>query len=120
AAMHDPPESDRDDGPALVSHSVDALIFAGSYAHGRLAPLTGKAPSQWLESLERPWRIGALRALGRTREALWQLEQALDAPPVAIPLLAQTGPELLIDADRREAAATMLGQGRKAALDAGS
>jgi DNA-binding SARP family transcriptional activator len=119
-AMHDPPERDHGEGPALLNHSVDALIFAGSYAHGRLAPLTEQAPSQWLESLERPWRIGALRALGRTREALWQLEQALEAPPVAIPLLAQTGPELLIDAARREAAAAMLEQGRKAAADAGS
>ena len=119
-AMHDPPETDPGDGPAFLNHSVDALIFAGSYAHGRLAPLTETAPSQWLESLERPWRIGALRALGRTREALWQLQQALEAPPVAIPLLAQTGPEVLIDAGRGEAAATMLEEGRKAAGDAGS
>ena len=119
-AMHDPPERDHGDDPELLNGSVDALIFAGSYAHGRLAPLTEKAPSQWLESLERPWRIGALRALGRTREALSQLEQALEAPSPAIPLLAQTGPELLIDAGRREAAATMLEQGRRAAAVAGS
>lgn len=120
-AIRDPPERTTSDaGPGLFRGTVDAAIYAGSYGHGRLAPLTEDAPSVWLGLVERPWRLGALRALGRTREALGLLEESLTLPSVPTPLLAQTGPEVLIDAGRRDAAVAMLERGRQAAIATGS
>jgi DNA-binding SARP family transcriptional activator len=121
-ALRDVPGAGADEpAPDLSSSTLDALIYAGSYARGRLMDLTEGAPSAWVDALERPWRIGALRALGRTRQALGLLELTLAEGVVnAPPLFALIGPEVLIDARRREPAAAMIERGRAAGIATGS
>jgi len=107
--------------PGPTHTALDALIVVGSYGHGRLLELTESEPSPWVEILERPWRIGALRAVGQTQRALELLAETLETEDANTPaLLALTGPEVLIDAGRRVDAVAMLERGREVAAATGS
>lgn len=96
------------DGPA------DGLLARADLAHGRFL--------QVLNSQSRPWaaialgRVGALRALGRTAEAM----QLMESLPAGSWTAVRTRAELLVDASQDETAYTVLLQGREHLARSGS
>ncbi|WP_354698578.1 HTH-type transcriptional regulator MalT [Paraconexibacter sp. AEG42_29] len=95
----DAPAPQRTGGP------IDALALIAAYLFGQLQELAEPAESEWADAVGRPWRAAALRALGRTDEALELYERG---PRAGLGFDVFVGPEVLLDAGRideaREAA----------------
>jgi DNA-binding SARP family transcriptional activator len=64
------PEGAPEPPPQPSGGPLDALILRVHYAHGRLPDVDADVASSWVAAVDTPWRIGALRAMGRTEQAL--------------------------------------------------
>src|SRR5215213_750891 len=98
------PDGQPDPAPRPSGGPLDALIMRVHYAHGRLPDVSHEPASSWVAAVDTPWRIGALRAMGRTEQALALYEAT---PPDAwSPAWTHgiVGAELMIDlGDLRQA-----------------
>lgn len=106
--------------PSTSGSAFDALLLRAAYHLGRLAELAAPPPSPWVEAVVGPWRIGALRATGRTEQAMALYKSARAAGVATVGLQAAVGPEVLIDAGAINEARAALAEGRAAARQAGS
>lgn len=99
-------------GPALTGGPLDALIMRVRYARGKLRELDAFPASPWAAAVSAPWRIGTLRALGRTEQALelYSSGGLSDGAPVWYHAMVE--PELLLDLGRLEEARAALDRGR--------
>jgi DNA-binding SARP family transcriptional activator len=104
--------------PELSGGPLDAIIFAGDYFHGRLSQLAGER-SGWSDAISGASRIGALRVTGRTQQALELYEAVRARRTVPSGLDETVGPEVLIDAGRREEAREAIARGRSEARKSG-
>jgi DNA-binding SARP family transcriptional activator/tetratricopeptide (TPR) repeat protein len=108
------------DRPELSGGPFDAVIVAGDYFHGRLSHLADERSSRWIEGIAGASRIGALRVTGRTQRALELYEGVRSRRVVPFGLDATVGPEVLIDAGRREEAREAIERGRRLGRASGS
>jgi DNA-binding SARP family transcriptional activator len=108
------------DRPQLSGGPLDAIVVAGDYFHGRLSQLAEDRSSRWIEAIAGASRIGALRVTGRTQRALELYEAVRARPVVPFGLDASVGPEVLIDAGRREEARAAIARGRALGRASGS
>jgi LuxR family maltose regulon positive regulatory protein len=114
---HDP---DTEAPPPLVGGPLDALVMRVNYAHGRLRELAMPPASDWAAAVTAPWRIGALRAMGRTEQAL-ELYHATDiADWSAAWLHGIVAPEIMIDLGHAEEARSAIAHGRSLIRESGS
>lgn len=91
--------------PAPVGGPMDAVLLYADYFRGRLTELAAEPAPGWAHAVAQPWKIAARAALGYTREALALYEAAEhEARVLPVALSGYVGPEVLIDAGRREAA----------------
>ncbi len=106
--------------PQLSGGPLDALIMRVHYAHGRLPDVSHASSSSWVAAVDTPWRIGALRAMGRTEQAL---ELYAATPPDAwSPAWTHgiVGAELMIDLGDVDRARRVLAMGRTLIAQTGS
>jgi DNA-binding SARP family transcriptional activator len=106
--------------PALSGAPTDAFILASDYFTGHLSELAQEGASRWIELVSGARRIGALRALGRTEQALELYETARALGGAEVGLDAPVGPEVLIDAGRLAEARDAIERGRNQARANGS
>jgi DNA-binding SARP family transcriptional activator len=106
--------------PELTGTPLDAVIVAGDYFHGRLAGLVEERSSRWIEEIAGASRIGALRVAGRTQRALELYEAVRARRTVPFGLDSTVGPEVLIDAGRREEARAAIARGRQVGRESGA
>ena len=99
---------------------LDALIMRVHYAHGRLPDVSHAPESSWVAAVDTPWRIGALRAMGRTEQALELY--AATPPDTWSPAWTHgiVGAELMIDLGDLEQARRVMAQGRALIHETGS
>jgi ATP/maltotriose-dependent transcriptional regulator MalT/DNA-binding SARP family transcriptional activator len=110
----------RTAAPAGTGGPLDALIMRVLYAHGRLGEVAEAPPSPWAAAVSAPWRIGALRAMGRLEEAVELYERGGldDWAPVWFHAIVE--PELMIDLARTADARSALTRGRQLVRESGS
>jgi ATP/maltotriose-dependent transcriptional regulator MalT/DNA-binding SARP family transcriptional activator len=108
--------------PPRSGSAFDAAILITDYLLGRLADLPESSGSAWALSVATPWRIAMLRARGQTRRAVELYEETLRSGTVAHSrmLAIFIGPELLVDAGRRDEARAAVAEGRRLAHADGS
>ncbi|HEY2717904.1 MAG TPA: BTAD domain-containing putative transcriptional regulator [Solirubrobacterales bacterium] len=99
---------------------ADALLLREHWAHGRLMRLLGPSLSPWVATVNRPWQIAALRALGRLDEALALYEEALEAGWRSSWLTASVFVDLMMDLGRGEEAWRAFEERRPQLLASGS
>jgi hypothetical protein len=106
--------------PRLTGGPLDALIMRVGYAHGRLRQVAEPPASPWAAAVAAPWRIGALRALGHTQEALdlYEIYGVTDAAPVWFHSIVE--PELMIDLGRVKQARDAIAHSRTLLQASGS
>lgn len=111
---------ERTDPPEFTGGPLDALIARVHYAHGRLRQVAEEPSSPWAAAVAAPWRINALRALGRTLEALelYETYGVTDGAPVWFHAIVE--PDLMLDLGRVERAREALAKGRVLLREAGS
>ena len=118
-SLDDPPPFPDLTGPR--SGPLEGLLLRVAYSRGRLDLLRDPAGpgGPWREVQGAAWRIAALRAAGRTDEALaeWQLRRGTTQP---LWLDALDGVELLLDAGRVDEALAALAHGHERARASGS
>jgi DNA-binding SARP family transcriptional activator len=119
-AVTDVPGEPVTEAPQYTSGPLDALIGAADYFLGRFTGLTETPASRWMEIVVLPWRIGALRATGRIEQALELYRAAVDSGRALPGLAVFLGPEVLIDAGRRDEAVAALAEGSRLAARSGS
>jgi DNA-binding SARP family transcriptional activator len=117
ASVEPGPPPDR---PELSGGPFDPVIVAGDYFRGRLSHLADERSSRWIEGIAGASRIGALRVTGRTQRALELYEAVRSRRVVPFGLDATVGPEVLIDAGRREEAREAIERGRRLGRASGS
>lgn len=108
--------------PARSGGPFDSAILITDYLLGRLTDLPESSGSAWALGVATPWRIAMLRARGQTQRALELYEEAKrsrDVPHSRM-LAIFIGPELLIDAGRRNEAREAIAEGRRLAHADGS
>jgi ATP/maltotriose-dependent transcriptional regulator MalT/DNA-binding SARP family transcriptional activator len=105
--------------PEPSGGSLDALLYWTDYVRGELKQLADDPPSSWTTVAMGPGRIGALRAIGRTAEALQQYEEARRRGLFAGVLDCFVGPDVLLDAGQLDQARAALTRGRKLAQERG-
>jgi ATP/maltotriose-dependent transcriptional regulator MalT/DNA-binding SARP family transcriptional activator len=110
----------RTDPPAGTGGPLDALIMRVLYAHGRLREVAEPPPSPWAAAVSAPWRIGALRAMGRLEEALELYEGGGLDDWAPVWFHAMVEPELMIDLGRAAEARSTLTRGRELVRESGS
>ncbi len=113
---------ERPVAPPRTGGPFDAAILIADYLMGRLADLPESGGSEWATGLATPWRIAMLRARGQTERALELYEAAMrsTAVPHSRMLTIFIGPELLVDAGRRNEARAAIAEGRRLAQEDGS
>jgi ATP/maltotriose-dependent transcriptional regulator MalT len=99
--------------PSLTGGPADALVYVADHSLGRLDELAEEPGSRYAEVVRAQWRVAALRAIGRTEQALGLLASA--APTLS--LQAWIGPLVLLDAGRHEEARMQLSRGREIARE---
>jgi DNA-binding SARP family transcriptional activator len=106
--------------PDLSGGPLDGLILIADYHYGRWSEIIGEGAAGWMDVMAHPARIGALRAVGRTQEAL-ELYEAARAHGVGTQRLEVSyGVEVLVDAGLLEEAAEALARRRAHAAKSGS
>jgi DNA-binding SARP family transcriptional activator len=111
---HAPPRPDLSGGP------LDAVILSSDYVCGRVGRVVEERTSGWVEAVAQPWRIGALSVVGRTEQALELYQQVRAHGAGTAWLESYFGPQILIDAGRRDEAREALDRGRELARQTGS
>lgn len=113
---------DRTDAhlPALTRGPMDALVMRVHCIRGHLSELAEPPVSRWAKGVMAPWRISALRAGGRTEEALKLYERTRSSGSAAVGLHALVAVEILIDLGRRDEALAALQRGREMVRRSGS
>lgn len=106
--------------PSPSGGPLDALILRNHYVYGRLDPLVREPETRWAEAIVTPFRIAALRVLGRVTEANELLDEAQEVGAVSLALKAVIGPEVRFDAGRVDEAWEMAEEGLSAARAHGS
>jgi DNA-binding SARP family transcriptional activator len=107
--------------PELTGDPFDALVLACDVgAYGRLADVLGESSTHWIDAISGSRRVVALRAIGRTEEALELYMQARAHGRANLQYEAWAGPEILIDAGRRDEAREAIARGRRLARASGS
>jgi ATP/maltotriose-dependent transcriptional regulator MalT/DNA-binding SARP family transcriptional activator len=101
--------------PEPIGGPLDGVLYWVDYVRGRLAQLADDPPSPLIAVAMGPGRIGALRATGRTAEALQQYESARRRGFFASILDSFVGPDVLSDAGRLDEARAALSRGGKLA-----
>ncbi len=106
--------------PELTGGPLDALIMRVNYAHGRFRQMADSPALPWAAAVAAPWQIGALRAMGRTGEALevYEAYGVTDGAPVWFHAIVE--PELMIDLGRSKQARDALAHGRSLIRESGS
>jgi DNA-binding SARP family transcriptional activator len=99
---------------------IGAIVVTVGYALGRLSDITDAEASSWAQLIQRPWRAAALRARGRTEEALAVFAEAREAGTATPAMVIYAGPELMMDAGRWDEARKLLDEGHRVALAGGS
>ncbi|GAS91817.1 BTAD domain-containing putative transcriptional regulator [Mycolicibacterium brisbanense] len=105
---------DPEGGPARPEPTgglLDGMLFGIDYFRGRVHELTGDAPSPWTRAAMGAGRIGALRATGRTAEALQEYETAAGGGFFRGVVDSVIAPDVLLDAGRPEEARAALARG---------
>jgi DNA-binding SARP family transcriptional activator len=108
------------DRPELTGDPFDALVLACDVAYGQLAHVLEEGPSRWVDAISGARRIRALRAVGRTEQALELYTRARAQGLAGVRVEACTGPEVLIDAGRTDEARAAIARGRRLARASGS
>jgi DNA-binding SARP family transcriptional activator len=106
--------------PELAGDPFDALILACDVAYGRLADVLDESSTRWIDSISGARRVAALRVIGRTEQGLELYMQARARGVDDLQLDAWAGPEILIDAGRRDEAREAIARGRRLARASGS
>jgi len=108
--------------PGRTGGPFDAAILITDYLLGRLNDLPEAGGSDWAHGVATPWRIAMLRARGQTQRAIELYEGAIrtTAVPHSRMLHIFIGPELLVDAGRRDEAREAIARGRRIAQEDGS
>ncbi|NUT57133.1 MAG: transcriptional activator domain protein [Thermoleophilia bacterium] len=108
--------------PPRTGGPFDSAILIADYLLGRLESLPESGGSAWALGVATPWRIAMLRARGQTQRAIELYEEARG--PLSVPhsrmLAIFIGPELLVDAGRRDEARAAVAEGRRLAQADGS
>ncbi len=106
--------------PDLSGGPLDALIMRVRYIHGRLREVAEPPSCPWAAAVTAPWRVGALRALGNTDQALelYETEGVADCAPVWFHAIV--APELMTDLGRLQDARQALARGRSLIRQSGS
>lgn len=91
----------------------DGMLFGIDYFRGRLHELTEEPASPWARAAMGAGRIGALRAIGHTAEALRLYEAASNGSFFTGVAESVIAPDVLLDAGRVEQARTALACGAK-------
>ena len=99
---------------------IGAIVCNAHYSLGRLTEITDVDSSRWVETIERPWRTAALRARGRTEQAVELFEDARARDLATPTMVIFAGPEVLMDAGRWDDAARLLQEGHRVAAASGS
>ena len=99
--------------PEPTGGLLDGMLYGIDYFRGRLVELTDDPPSPWTSVAMRTGRIGALRATGRTAEALQQYEAAGRGGFFGGVMDSVVGPDVLLDAGRVDEARAALVRGAK-------
>jgi DNA-binding SARP family transcriptional activator len=113
---------DKPVAPPRTGGPFDAAILITDYLLGRLGDLPESGGSAWALGIATPWRIAMLRARGQTQRALALYDEAKHGRPVphSRMLAIFIGPELLVDAGRRNEARAAIAEGRRLAYADGS
>lgn len=98
--------------PVLDGGALDALVMRVHYAHGRLPEVAMAPTSPWAAGVSAPWRIGALRAMGRLEEALKLYRRAPETSWSQAWMHGIVGAELKIDLGEPREAREQLARGR--------
>ena len=108
--------------PPRTGGPFDSAILIADYLLGRLEDLPESGGSAWALGLATPWRIAMLRARGQTQRAIELYEEATRSlsVPHSRMLSIFIGPELLVDAGRRDEARAAVAEGRRVAQADGS
>jgi DNA-binding SARP family transcriptional activator len=114
------PGDDAAGRPQPSGGPLDALILATDFFRGRLTLLDQTLATRWIESRIGWLRIAVQRALGRTERALELYETAEHLGVSGIVMTIWTGPDVLMDAGRQEAARDLVRRGRELARSTGS
>jgi DNA-binding SARP family transcriptional activator len=99
--------------PELTGGPLDALVLRDFWADGRLQELVDGPASPWARAVSAQWRIGALRALGRTQDALELCETYDNGVSAPAWFLAVVRPELLLDCGLVDEARDAIGHGHE-------
>ncbi|HYZ67357.1 MAG TPA: BTAD domain-containing putative transcriptional regulator [Mycobacterium sp.] len=97
--------------PEPAGGSLDALLYWADYVRGELCQLADGPAASWRVVAMGAARIGALRAIGRTSEALQQYEEARRMGLFAGILDCFVGPDVLLDAGQVDEARAALARG---------
>jgi len=105
-------KADSGPGPELDGGPLDALILRVRYARGKLPGLADSPVLPWAAAVSAPWRVGTLRAMGHTAEALelYGADGLAEWAPVWFHAIVE--PELMIDLGRPTEARAALERGR--------
>jgi ATP/maltotriose-dependent transcriptional regulator MalT/DNA-binding SARP family transcriptional activator len=106
--------------PSAVGVPAEGLIARAHYWRGRLNDVLASTDSRWAGAVSGPWRIAALRALGRLDEADRLLRATVERGVVTAGLSAVVGVELCAELGQEERARAFLTEGREIARRNGS
>jgi ATP/maltotriose-dependent transcriptional regulator MalT len=106
--------------PQLNGGPLDALVIRDHYIYGRLDRVLSDTRTGWVGAVSTPWRIAALRAVGRVSEAAALLDAAHRSGLASLGLDAVVGPEVLLDGGDARAAMDLADAGLPLARDKGS
>jgi DNA-binding SARP family transcriptional activator len=99
--------------PEPTGSLLDGMLYGIDYFRGRLGGLTDDPPSPWTRVAMGTGRMGALRATGRTAEALQLYEAPRDRGFFSGIVDAIIGPDVLLDAGRVNEARAALARAGK-------
>jgi DNA-binding SARP family transcriptional activator len=99
--------------PEPTGGLLDGMLYGIDYFRGRLGELTDDPPSPWTRVAMGTGRLGALRAIGHTAEALQQYETVRRRGFFGGVVASVIGPDVLLDGGRVDEARAALAGGDK-------
>nr|WP_064569850.1 BTAD domain-containing putative transcriptional regulator [Gordonia sp. LAM0048] len=115
-------DADADDIPPLSGTPLDAIVLIAQYYSGRLRPTPRATPMPWIRQVAGLYEAAALRAAGRTDEAieLYEREFIDQRPDRGGFTHAVLGSEILLEAGRVEEAEDLVRSGLSTARGTGA